>query len=144
MYLHLLFKAEQSHRKGGIIMPGFNGTGPMGYGSRTGRGLGICAQNQPDYNAGGCRVYGRGRGGAARGCGRGWGRRRGRSEEPSQGFQCNTQDRRSSRSLSRPALEDERAYLEDRKQILERHLAEISMRLDEIARKQAEDLSKES
>ncbi|MGV8123720.1 MAG: DUF5320 domain-containing protein [Candidatus Xenobiia bacterium LiM19] len=54
-------------------MPGFDGTGPMGYGPRTGRGMGYCPPNLPGYNAYGNPVYGQGRGGAPWGCGRGWG-----------------------------------------------------------------------
>jgi len=44
-------------------MPAFNGTGPRGQGSRTGRGLGYC---QPGYGRG---YFGRG----FRGFGHGWG-----------------------------------------------------------------------
>ena len=47
-------------------MPGFNGKGPQGAGSMTGRGLGSC---------GGGQAYGRG---MARGMGRGFGRGLGR------------------------------------------------------------------
>lgn len=47
-------------------MPGFDGTGPLGQGPRTGRGLGYCA---PGLGFG--RGYGLGRG---RGLGRGLGR----------------------------------------------------------------------
>ncbi len=48
-------------------MPGFDGTGPMGGGPMTGRGMGFCAGRQP---AGARRFAGRGRG---FGFGRGWG-----------------------------------------------------------------------
>jgi hypothetical protein len=80
-------------------MPGFNGTGPMGRGPRTGWGRGYCAppraagtstapedeevaqsanpEQQPPYGqgypGGNYPVYGRGRGGFPRGCGRGFG-----------------------------------------------------------------------
>ncbi len=47
-------------------MPGFNGMGPMGQGSRTGRGLGYCGNG----NGAGTVGYGYGRG---RGFGRGFG-----------------------------------------------------------------------
>lgn len=57
-------------------MPGFNGTGPNGAGSMTGRGMGSCAGNNVD--ARGCGI-GRGMGlGAGRGTGRGMGRGSGR------------------------------------------------------------------
>ena len=59
-------------------MPGFNGTGPMGYGPMTGGGRGYC---NPNWSAGlgSSRGFGRGRGfrrgfGAGPGWGRGYGR----------------------------------------------------------------------
>lgn len=55
-------------------MPGRNGTGPLGFGSMTGRGQGACAGvNTP--------IYG---GSFGRGCGRGFGGRFGRG--PGLGF----------------------------------------------------------
>jgi hypothetical protein len=51
-------------------MPGFDGTGPMGMGPRTGWGLGICP---PAYGSGGWPIYGLGRGGIPWGGGRGRG-----------------------------------------------------------------------
>ncbi|MEM5768774.1 MAG: DUF5320 domain-containing protein [Bacillota bacterium] len=51
--------------KGGVRMPGGDGTGPLGIGARTGRGLGCCVVSD-QYNAGlglglGCRRgFGRG------------------------------------------------------------------------------------
>ena len=50
--------------KGGINMPGRDGTGPLGIGARTGRGLGCCVVSD-QYNAGL---------GLGLGCGRGFGR----------------------------------------------------------------------
>lgn len=53
-------------------MPGRNGTGPMGAGPMTGRGLGNCTGNQPGNFP---RNYGRGLGcrrGSGRGFGLGW------------------------------------------------------------------------
>lgn len=50
-------------------MPGFDGTGPLGQGPMTGRGLGNCNPNAAGYGAG--RGLGRGMG---RGFGRGMGR----------------------------------------------------------------------
>ncbi len=57
-------------------MPGFNGTGAMGGGSRTGRGLGYCAPGAgSSVPVGNSVYYGVGRGGYPRGGGRGqaWG-----------------------------------------------------------------------
>jgi len=55
-------------------MPGLDGTGPQGQGSRTGRGLGRCTPEQADKLIGLMRGIGRGIG---RGLGRGRGRGRG-------------------------------------------------------------------
>ena len=81
---------------GVIQMPGFDGTGPVGRGARTGRGMGRCppvgtvapeegaaAGSQESvppapayqFGMGGGFGMGRGRGGRGRGCGRGFGRR---------------------------------------------------------------------
>jgi len=64
-------------------MPGFDRTGPLGKGSRTGRGFGKCDPEKgesPDEsnNTRFGRGLGRGRGGRGRGLGRGMGRGRGR------------------------------------------------------------------
>lgn len=62
-------------------MPGFDGTGPMGYGPRTGGGFGCCPPVAGSVPAGGYPAYyGVGRGGYPRGGGRGraWGGGRGR------------------------------------------------------------------
>ena len=54
-------------------MPGGDGTGPMGHGSRTGGGFGFCPPGVgPAYSP--YPVYGVGRGGLPRGGGRGGGR----------------------------------------------------------------------
>ena len=58
-------------------MPGLDRTGPMGQGSRTGRGLGLCSGGTVGAGRGlglGLRRgFGAGRGGAGRGLGRGRG-----------------------------------------------------------------------
>ena len=62
-------------------MPGFDGTGPGGQGSRTGGGFGWCPPGSEQApNRGYGPVYGVGRGGIPRGGGRGraWGGGRGR------------------------------------------------------------------
>ncbi len=48
-------------------MPRFDGTGPLGQGSMTGRGLGKCNPANTDENV----IYGVGRGGIPYGCGQG-------------------------------------------------------------------------
>lgn len=57
-------------------MPGRDGTGPMGRGAMTGRGLGVCNGANVDFYGGGYgRGFGRGMGlGAGFGCRRGFGR----------------------------------------------------------------------
>jgi len=64
---HLKFK------EGGVIMPAFNGTGPLGYGPMTGRGWGYCAAYPATGAWGGYRSVGWGYGGWG-GRGRGYGR----------------------------------------------------------------------
>ncbi len=88
-------------RKGGVLMPRFDGTGPAGMGSMTGRGMGYCnpsrnnnisgsaespAYQMPAYGFGFGRGPGFGRGarrgffsGLFHGKGRGYGRGYGRS-----------------------------------------------------------------
>lgn len=58
-------------------MPGLDRTGPLGQGSGTGRGMGLCGPGVP-ANADTGSAYGLGRGGMPRGGGRGFGRGRGR------------------------------------------------------------------
>lgn len=58
-------------------MPGLNGTGPMGMGPRTGRGMGACPPGAGGAVYGGA-VRGLGRGGLPWGCGMGFGGGRGR------------------------------------------------------------------
>ncbi len=63
-------------------MPRFDGTGPMGFGPRSGGGFGYCPPSAgagPVYGGGGYSDYGVGRGGYPRGGGRGraWGGGRG-------------------------------------------------------------------
>lgn len=87
-------------------MPYFDGTGPMGYGPMTGRGMGPCAGYYP-------RGYGRGFG---RGHGRGWGRGFGR------GFFWQ-------KPLSKEEeLEDMRLYKKD----LEQELSELEKEISQM------------
>ena len=74
-------------------MPNGDRTGPGGYGSRTGRGLGYCRPGS-DQQAGdsGRPVYGLGRGGLPRGGGRGFGGGRVRGSGPAWGFGFRSQN----------------------------------------------------
>ncbi|MGB9678523.1 MAG: DUF5320 domain-containing protein [Thermoanaerobacteraceae bacterium] len=101
-------------------MPRGNGTGPMGMGPRTGRGMGYCSgYNTPGYMNGGY-GYGRGRGYRhmyyATGV-PGWGR--------GYGFV--------------PNATDERDFLKDEARFLEDQLKYIKDRLDDLDRKHKED-----
>lgn len=114
-------------------MPGFDGTGPGGYGPRTGGGFGYCS---PWLGYG---YQNEGRWGG----GRGWGRHHGRYGGPPPGYyppRMNPWDFYPSRQ----ALEEEKTYLEDLSRNLEMQLNEIKKRLDEISRKQAEETDRES
>ena len=77
-------------------MPGFNGTGPLGFGPRTGRGMGPC--------------------GGGYGCGRGWGRGLGRFF----GF------RKWSAEDEKQALEQTENYLKEELKVVQNRLNEIS------------------
>jgi hypothetical protein len=108
---------------GGEIMPWGDRTGPLGYGPRTGRGLGYCSGNNvPGYMVGGRglglgRGYGRGwgRGYGFRGAGAGWGVRGGYyAPYP-----------------YTPSPEEEKRYLEDQKRWLEEELNYVNKRMSE-------------
>ncbi|NLP43547.1 MAG: DUF5320 domain-containing protein [Peptococcaceae bacterium] len=100
-------------------MPGFDGTGPLGQGPLTGRGLGLCNPDSPQVGAfrpG--RGFGRGIGrcfgrGFARGMGRGPGRGLGRGL----GYGVNFSDR---------------DYLKHRQDLLEAELNYIKTQLESL------------
>ncbi len=114
-------------------MPGFDGTGPMGSGPRTGGGFGFCAPGARAYPAYTNVVYGVGRGGIPYGGGRGFayggGRGRGR------GFW-----RRGFVPVAPAPVqwsqEDELAYLQDQAQAIQDQLAQINERITELTTKQ--------
>lgn len=103
-------------------MPGFDGTGPRGQGPRTGGGFGYC----PPWGG-----YGRSYSGYGRGGGRGRGRCRGGWWDREMPFPPYPYPQEA------PAR-DEMAYLEEMKAGLEEELKNLSMRLDELARRQAD------
>ena len=115
-------------------MPGGDGNGPLGYGSKTGRGLGFCAgYNEPGYVKIG---YGRRFG---RGFGPGFGRRfwgRGR------GFWRRGYIPRSVPyydSDQRPSINDEKAYLEDTIKSLEEEIKIVRERLEQLSKEKKEN-----
>ena len=102
-------------------MPWGDRTGPLGYGPRTGRGLGYCSGN----NVPGYMVGGRGLG-LGRGFGRGWGR--------GYGFRGAGWGYGGYYAPYPPytlSPEDEKRYLEDRKRWLEEELNYINKRMSE-------------
>ena len=90
-------------------MPGFDGTGPMGQGALTGRGLGPC---------GGGMAYGRrGGGGFGRGFGRGLGLGRGRYW----GYRANPVTKKEETEM----LSQEAGILEEELKAIKSRLAEV-------------------
>ncbi|MDD4146648.1 MAG: DUF5320 domain-containing protein [Clostridia bacterium] len=92
-------------------MPGFDGTGPLGQGSRTGRGLGYCTPGV----------------GFGRGFGRGLGRGLRRGYGAGYGYGVPQRDLISERQY----LEERALYLEDLKTDLDGELSEIKAMLQE-------------
>ena len=118
-------------------MPGFDGTGPMGFGPRTGGGFGFCAPGAGAYPAYTNVVYGVGRGGIPYGGGRGlaYGGGRGRGR----GFW-----RRGfvpvapvAPTQAQWSQEDELAYLQDQAQAIQDQLAQINARITELTKEKA-------
>ena len=96
-------------------MPGRDGTGPMGAGSMTGRGAGVCGSGvgRRSANFAGGRGCGRGFGrGAGVGCGMGFGNR-----------------------FARMSPEQEKSLLEENLKAIEQELADTKNRIEEINRK---------
>ena len=106
-------------------MPGGDGTGPVGHGPMTGRGLGLCAgYSSPGYAN---PSYGRGLGrGWGRGFGRGyWGRGRGfwwRGYSPEPYY------------TPAPSREEEKVYLENLVKNLEDELKTVKDRLHDLTK----------
>jgi len=90
--------------KGGVAMPGRDGTGPLGRGALSGRGMGYCAGVDSGYGR---------RPGPGMGIGRGL-RRRYWALEPA-----------DSRSL-KEILEEEKSLLESRLRVLDKRLGSLS------------------
>lgn len=112
-------------------MPAFDGTGPMGFGPRTGGGFGFCSPGARMYPAG-APVYGVGRGGIPYGGGRGFayggGRGRGR------GFWRRGVVPVAPVAPAQWSQEDELAYLQDQAQAIQNQLAQINERIAELTK----------
>ncbi len=101
-------------------MPYGDRTGPMGYGQRTGRGMGFCSGYDAPGAVGGGRMMGRGMGrGKGRGMGRGFGFHQGYA--PGWGFPATV-----------PAV-DEKQFLQEEVDALSRQLDAAKKRLDQLA-----------
>ena len=99
-------------------MPGGDGTGPLGMGARTGRGMGFCnGYNNPGFTG---RGFGRG---FRRGFGRGLGLRR---------AQVYSQVVQPTKDEERKALEDDIKELDQEKKVLEQQIESIKKRIEEI------------
>ncbi|MDQ7033187.1 MAG: DUF5320 domain-containing protein [Desulfonauticus sp.] len=108
-------------------MPRGDRTGPLGYGPRTGRGLGFCAgYDSPGFVKGG---FGRGFRCWGRGFGRGWGR--GFGFGAGWGFRA-----RFGAAIPQPATTfspaNEKQYLEQEAKLIEQELEAIKKRLQEL------------
>jgi hypothetical protein len=119
-------------------MPGFDGTGPMGRGPRTGGGRGFCAPGigaRYPYGSTGPVIRGAGRGGIPWGGGRGrvYGGGRGR------GWRCEPAPYYSYTPYVEPFVEpdpeQEMNFLKNQAAFLEQELSAIRKRLDEIETK---------
>ncbi|MFA5384011.1 MAG: DUF5320 domain-containing protein [Eubacteriales bacterium] len=89
-------------------MPGRDGTGPLGRGSMTGRGLGFCKANAARYGAG----FGLGLG---LGCRRGFGRGSGRWF-----------------NVGRTSLQTQKELLQEQKDVLQSRLDVINRQLENL------------
>ena len=122
-------------------MPGFDGTGPMGMGPRTGGGFGFCPPGAGPA-AGGYLpgvVYGVGRGGIP------WGGGRGRAFGGGRGWWWRS---RMAYGLypyyafppyAAQAAPDEKSFLENELAYLEQQIAAVKNRLEEIGAEPAEE-----
>ncbi len=118
-------------------MPGGDRTGPWARGPRTGRAMGFCAgYPSPGYIASG----GRGgrcflRRGYGRGMGRGYGRGFGRGSRAEYGPWMDDDPAVAAepRVWSAPSRNEEKAYLEEVRESLEREMDAIKKRLQELS-----------
>jgi hypothetical protein len=115
-------------------MPGFDGTGPLGGGPRTGRGMGLCWPGgvSPFRGTG---FYGVGRGGFPWGGGRGraWGGGRGRGFRGwGYGYPGYAPPYPAAYGYPPMTPEQERIVIQDEIKALEGEIGELRARLDEL------------
>lgn len=111
-------------------MPRLDKSGPMGYGPKTGRGLGSCEgfQDSGDLKMPG-RGFGRGYGGAGGGGRRGFGRGMGVGRRARRG-----------RFDVQPARQEERSSLENQAEVLQSQLNAVKQRLEELKPEETQDI----
>jgi len=119
-------------------MPGFDGTGPRGMGSRTGWGRGVCppgAEKGDAYGGGGYR--GAVRGGMPWGGGRGraWGGGRGRGWYGPAGF--NAPSYGTYDPYAGPDAQQEMEFLKNQAAAMEQELGNIRKRIDELSARES-------
>lgn len=120
-------------------MPGFDGTGPRGLGSRTGWGLGFCPPGTGSGRPYGWFGRGVGRGGFPWGGGRGraWGGGRGWGWRAWLGWGAYAPVPWSWQYQDVPqATVDEKSYLEEELSMLQKEMVSIKSRLGELASKE--------
>lgn len=105
-------------------MPGLDESGPMGYGPKTGRGLGFCKGHQDSSNL---NIPGRG-------FGRGYGRRFGFGG--GMGFGRRT---RCGQIDVQPTQDEERSFLENQVEALQSQLNAVKQRLGELEPEKTQD-----
>lgn len=151
---------EQSQRRREVNnMPGFDGTGPMGMGPRTGGGFGTCSPGSGSVYGPGTYPRGAGRGFAPWGGGRGrvWGGGRGRggwggggrggqrwgytpqAHGPGPGYSGYYPPENPGWGYAPPSREEEASYLRDQASALEEQLQEIRNRIDELSAQGGEE-----
>ena len=115
-------------------MPGFDGTGPGGLGSRTGGGFGFCAPGSGPSPAGvgGGMVYGVGRGGIPWGGGRGRAFGGGRGRWRRVGVPYGMPRYWAGPAAPAASATDERSFLESELAYLEQQLTGVKSRLAEL------------
>ncbi len=123
-------------------MPAFDGTGPLGQGPRTGRGLGYCPPGPPRY-VNPPRFWGGRLGlGWRRGWGRGWGRGFGwrwrAFGSPFHGWAL-PYEGYYEEDYGEMNPEDEIAYLKDQAGALQKDLEAINKRIDELTKRKASE-----
>lgn len=111
-------------------MPGRDGTGPMGLGSRTGRGAGYCA----GYGVSGYANSGFGRG---RGGGRGFRNRYYATGVP--GWQVSDYRPGAYGYYPEPTAEQEKQYLKNEAESLKRELSNVEARIGTLEQNQSSE-----